>query len=158
MVATGVLEEPETPLPEGPVEFSRTPRWGDLFAVRRPNEEISVVLIWSTWSAHSRDALRDFQRAADHFREFSPTMGFYTAVDVASRRTDVARQLRQQPMNVPEIGFAPRAFLATEAVNQIPATLLFRHGIQVDRRLGAQTFSELMEWLEAVREASVDLR
>jgi thioredoxin-like negative regulator of GroEL len=37
--------------------------------------------------------------------------------------------------------------MLTEATNQIPTTLLFRNGTLIDRRLGAQTFEALREWV-----------
>jgi hypothetical protein len=37
----------------------------------------------------------------------------------------------------------------TEGRNQMPTTLLFRGDRLIDRRLGAQTFDELRDWVTA---------
>jgi hypothetical protein len=42
---------------------------------------------------------------------------------------------------------ADRPLLDLEARNQMPTTLLFRGGVLVDRRLGAQTFEQLRDWV-----------
>jgi thioredoxin-like negative regulator of GroEL len=36
----------------------------------------------------------------------------------------------------------------TAARNQMPTTLLFRDGVLVDQKLGAQTFDQLKQWIE----------
>jgi hypothetical protein len=101
------------------------------------------VLIWSTWSAHSPDALTDLQRVA----AARDDVGVFTALETGSLRPDVDRLLSRHRIALPEIPLAPARFLKTEAVNQIPTTILFRDGVQVDRRLGAQTSDELIAWL-----------
>lgn len=39
-------------------------------------------------------------------------------------------------------------FVLTEAVNQIPTTLLFEGDRLVDRRLGPQNLQQLREWVQ----------
>jgi hypothetical protein len=50
---------------------------------------------------------------------------------------------------VPRVPLSPQGLLLTEARNQMPTTLLFRDGVLIDRRLGAQSFERLREWVEA---------
>jgi hypothetical protein len=52
---------------------------------------------------------------------------------------------------LPEIPLDTQRFIRTEAKNQIPTTLLFRDGVLIDSRLGAQTFGELQDWVHAAR-------
>jgi len=49
---------------------------------------------------------------------------------------------------VQRIALAPKGLALTEARNQMPTTLLFKNGVLVDRRLGAQTAEQLKEWIE----------
>ena len=52
---------------------------------------------------------------------------------------------------VPQLPLSSRGLLLTEARNQMPTTLLCRDGQLVDRRLGAQSFERLREWIEHTR-------
>ena len=61
------------------------------------------------------------------------------------------RLLRQGQITVPEIPLSPQSFLLTEAVNQIPTTLLFKDGRLIDRRLGAQSERALLDWVAQAR-------
>jgi thioredoxin-like negative regulator of GroEL len=40
----------------------------------------------------------------------------------------------------------------TEARNQMPTTLLFRDGALIDRKLGAQSFETLRDWVMSAAE------
>jgi hypothetical protein len=50
-------------------------------------------------------------------------------------------------ITLPEIPLAPARLPLTGAHNQIPVTLLFRDGMLVDRRLGAQSDDVLTAWV-----------
>jgi hypothetical protein len=144
ITASNVLSVPERPLPARPAEVPAQPKWEDLFPeTPRPDTRMALVLIWSTWSAHSPDALTDLQR----FAAGRDDVGVFTALETGSLRPDVDRLLSRHRIALPEIPLAPMRFLKTEAVNQIPTTLLFRDGVQIDRRLGAQTDDALVEWI-----------
>jgi hypothetical protein len=108
-------------------------------------------MVWASWSAHAPDALTWLQRAEQQFAARATDVQVLTAVEPASRRVDVDRLRRQRAITLGEIALAPGRFALTEAVNQIPATLLFRDGRLVDRRLGAQTPEQLQAWVEAAR-------
>jgi hypothetical protein len=104
-------------------------------------------MIWSTWSAHSPDALVDLQRAKQHFAETSTDVGVLTATEPGSLEPDVQLLLERHGIRLPRIPLSPGRLTLTEATNQIPTTLLFRDGQLIDRRLGAQTFDELRAWV-----------
>ena len=74
-------------------------------------------------------------------------MGVLTAVELSSRRADIDRLLTDGAISLPEIPLAPERLFFTEALNQIPTTLLFRNGVLVDRRLGAQSADALAAWV-----------
>ena len=63
MFASNFLKLPESPLPNGggtPLPGVRT--WRDIFPEpNQPSSEFTMVLIWSSWSAHSPIALADMQ-------------------------------------------------------------------------------------------------
>jgi hypothetical protein len=107
-------------------------------------------MVWGTWSAHSPDALADLQRARDHFAREAIDIGVMTATDPGSQPEDVARMLARHGIDLPRVPLAPERLSLTEAHNQVPATLLFRDGKLIDRRLGAQTFEQLRDWVAAV--------
>ena len=65
------------------------------------------------------------------------------------------RLRRAGDITLSEIPLAPGRFLLTDAPNQIPTTLLFRDGVLVDQRLGAQTTAALHAW---TRQASAEGR
>ena len=75
------------------------------------------------------------------------------ATDPGSREQDVARMLSTHGVRLARIPLAPERLILTEAHNQNPTTLLFRDGELIDRRLGAQTVKELIEWVRSARRA-----
>jgi hypothetical protein len=150
MMASDVLNVPERPLPASPLALPSRRAWGDLFPeTARPDHRLSLVMVWGAWSAHSPIALRDLQRAREYFNRNAVDVGVMTATDPGSREDDVARLLRRHAIRLPRIPLAPRNLLLTEAHNQSPTTLLFRDGVLIDRRLGAQSFEELRDWIAA---------
>lgn len=148
MFADRVLDAPERPLPATPAALPARPRWAELFPeTPPPAHRVALVMIWAPWSAHSPQALTDLQRAAEHFETQGTDAAVATALAVGSAADDVTRIRRANDISVPAISLAPRRFATTEAVNQIPTTLLFRDGVMVDRRLGAQRFDDLVAWV-----------
>jgi hypothetical protein len=149
MIADNVLSAPERPLPSTDQHVPARRAWVDMFPeTTLPAHHLNLVTVWGTWSAHSPDALQDLQRARQYFSERSIDVGVMTATDPGSRRTDIDDLLRRYRISLPEIPLAPRRLPLTEAHNQIPTTLLFRDGVLVDRRLGAQTYEDLRAWVQ----------
>jgi hypothetical protein len=65
MMADDVLANPERPLPSPGPRIKPSARWSELFPeTPRPAHRVNLVMIWSSWSAHSPDALSDLQRAS----------------------------------------------------------------------------------------------
>ena len=108
---------------------------------------MNLALIWATWSAHSPYTLTDLQQAAKFFESTHADVGVVTAIELGSQPADVAKMRRDNAITLPQIPLAPARLTYTEALNQIPTTLLFRDGVLVDRRLGAQTADALREWV-----------
>lgn len=153
MIASNVLDVPEHPLPSTLVHVPARRAWSDLFPeTAQPDHSLNLVMVWGPWSAHSPSALRDLQRAREYFAGHGDDVGVLTATDPGSREDDVSRLLRRHAIRLPRIPLAPRNLLLTEAHNQNPTTLLFRRGQLIDRRLGAQSFDELREWIAAQEE------
>ena len=148
MIAHDVLSAPARPLPAQPQQVPARRSWSDLFPeTERPAARTSVVMVWSTWSAHSPDALLDLQRARESFERNGLAVDVMTATEPGSLEPDIARLLGNHGIALPRIPLgAPRLGLI-EAKNQIPTTLLFRDDVLVDRRLGAQTTAQLEEWV-----------
>jgi hypothetical protein len=151
MMVEDILSLPPHPLPAGGAKVANNPAWQTLFPdAPRPQHRLNLVLVWSTLNAHSPRALVDLQAAQRNFERTGAPVGVMTAVDLVSVPADVARVRAQNGIAVPELPLAPDQFIQTEAVNQIPTTLLFYDGIQVDRRLGAQSLEQLREWVDDV--------
>jgi hypothetical protein len=148
MFASNVLAVAPRPLAAAePIPAER--QWSDLFPETKPAHGINVVMIWAPFSAHSPAALDDLQRAREYFIERSLDVGVMTALDPNARRADADKLIAENGVRLPRIALTPERFRLTEAVNQSPTTLLFRDGRLIDRRLGAQTFEQLKEWVEA---------
>jgi hypothetical protein len=150
MMATNVLGAPARALPERPQHVPTERSWSDIFPESpKPTTRITLVMIWSTWSAHSPEALRDLQLARRYFVKRAMDIGVLTATEPGSLEPDIARLMERHDVHLARIPLSARHLQLTEAVNQIPTTLLFRDGILVDRRLGAQTADALREWAAA---------
>lgn len=147
MMASNVLSLPERPLPAAGARVPASVRWDDLFPeTPPPNHETNLVMVWASWSAHSPSALEHLQRASRDLAARHADVGVLTALELSSRRADADRLRRDGAITLSEIPLAPDRLALTEALNQIPMTLLFRKGVLVDRRLGAQSADELAAW------------
>jgi hypothetical protein len=145
IIASNVLSVPPQPPPE-PQHLPTVRRWTDIFATaERPNRSVRIVLVWSTWSAHSKMALLAAQRAQASFAASNTDAQIFIATDPGSARADVDAMLRRLSVTLPRINLDARHLALTEATNQVPATLVFRDGLMVSRRLGAQTLGQLEE-------------
>jgi hypothetical protein len=150
MFASDFLSLPATPLPPAGGELSADRVWHDVFAERdRPDTAYTMVLIWSTWSAHSPIALADMQRARAYFRDQRFDLTVLSAIEPASQEEDVKLLLSRNGITLPSIPLTPAGLARTEGRNQMPTTLLFRGDRLIDRRLGAQRFDELVNWVTA---------
>jgi hypothetical protein len=149
MMASDVLSAPERPLPADATPAMVTQSWSSIFPkTSAPASRLAVVMIWATWSAHSPAALADLQRASDHFVRTHADVRVLTAIDPASRPDDVRRLLARHRIRLSRLAIDAQHLAAAGARNQMPTTLLFRDGRLVDRRLGAQSFDELLSWIE----------
>lgn len=148
LMADHVLDVPDEPLPLVAAALSDHRRWEDIFpetpAQRRGTR---VVMIWAPWSAHSLEAFTHLQQAREHFATRGTNIEIVAAADPGSRERDVARQLADFRVTIPRLPLSQQGLALTEARNQMPTTLLFRDGALIDRRLGAQSFEALRDWL-----------
>jgi hypothetical protein len=150
MMASDVLTAPARPLPATAQHVPARRRWWDIFPeTPSPETALALVLVWAPWSAHSPIALADLQRARAYFERADVDVAVLTAADPASIRSDVTRMRAEHGIDLPEVPLAAARVAMTEAHNQIPTVLLFRGTELVDRRLGAQTFEELRDWVAA---------
>lgn len=151
MFASNFLSLPESPLPKTPVTLPAERTWSDIFpSSPRPAGAYTMVLIWSSWSAHSPVALTDMQRAREFFRQQRFDVTVLAAPEPASERADVDLLLARNRIVLPAIPITPAGLAMTEGRNQMPTTLLFHGDRLIDRRLGAQTFDELRDWVTSV--------
>jgi len=148
MFASRPLSVPASPLPKATAALPVERTWADIFpGSPRPDAAYTMVLVWSSWSAHSPMALADTQHARDYFRDAQFDVNVLASAEPASQADDVRRLLSRGGIDLPAIPMTPAGLAMTEGRNQMPTTLLFRGDRLIDRRLGAQTFDELREWI-----------
>ncbi len=148
LFASDMLKAKALPLSEKRARLPETRTWAQIFPeTAKPSHAYNLVLVYGTWSAHSPVALTDMQKTSDYIARAGLDVGVMTATDQGSLEADVTRMLETHHIDLPRILLAtPRAPL-TEVVNQSPSTLLFRDGVLIDRKLGAQSDAELRAWL-----------
>lgn len=148
MFASNFLGLAATPLPKSPAALPVERAWRDIFpGTPQPRAAHTMVLIWSTWSAHSPVALADLQEARNYFRRSGIDVAVLAAPEPASLIEDVEWLLRRTGTSVPSLPITPAGLALTEGRNQMPTTLLFQGDRLIDRRLGAQTFEALRAWI-----------
>ena len=148
MMASGVLDLPAQPLPTAAEPLPKRRAWNDIFPeTARPAHHVNVVMIWAPWSAHSQIAFTDLDRAREYFASNGADVTIAAAADPGSSETEITRQWSAFQVNVPRVALSPSGLALTEARNQMPTTLLFRDGVLVDAKLGAQTFDQLRTWI-----------
>ena len=150
MMAKGVLDVAAEPLPPAPQPLPADRTWSDIFPeTPAPQGQFAIVMIWAPWSAHSREAFGELEQARTYLADRIPGLTVLAAADPGSAEADVTRQIADFHVTVPRIPVSGHGLLLTEARNQMPTTLLFKDGVLVDRRLGAQSFERLREWVGA---------
>jgi hypothetical protein len=155
MMATAPLSAPAEPLPTTAQALPDGRRWETIFPETRIEPRgMRLVMIWAPWSAHSFEAFTNLEQARDSFAADGVSIDIAAAADPGSRETDITQQLADFRVTVPRIPLSQKGLAMTEARNQMPTTLLFRDGILIDRRLGAQSFEELRGWIGALVPAS----
>ena len=148
MMATDVLALPASPLPAAPQPVQARRAWSDIFPETiRPTRRWNLVLVWSTWSAHSAFALTNLQEARQWFDRAALDVGVMTAAEPGSKPEDIQPLETRYQIALPRIPLAAPRLALTDADNQIPTTLLFQDGQLLDRRLGAQSFGQLRDWI-----------
>jgi hypothetical protein len=151
VMANDVLSVPARALPAVPRHVPARRAWADVFPeTALPAHRLNLVLVWSAWSAHSPDALTSLQSARAEFERDSLDVGVMTAMDPGSEPDDIQRLVERYHIDLPRIPLARARFSLTEGDNQIPATLIFRDGQLLDRRLGAQSTTQLRSWVASL--------
>lgn len=146
-IADAVLAVPRTSLPDRPQAADAS--WSDIF----PDSEHgghgqSVVLVWSTWSAHSREALRAFQDAANLVASRPQTVFMATAVDPQSKPETVRRLMRTFGITVPLLPLPASRLRLTGGHNQMPCLVFFGGGQLSAQLLGAHSTSEIVRMID----------
>ena len=151
MMASGVLDVQAEPLPSAPQSLPAQRTWNDILPdTPAPHGQLSLVMIWAPWSAHSREAFGELEQARDYLAARIPGFSVMAAADPSSAEADIVQQLTDFHVTIPRVRIPAKGLLLTEARNQMPTTLLFKDGVLVDRRLGAQSFERLREWIGGV--------
>ncbi len=148
MFASDVLSAPAKPLPTTSQQLPAHREWSDMFPESQaPPHSYNIVLVYGTWSAHSPIALAEMEKTRDWLEANNVDVGVTTATAPGSVEADVQKLLTSHDVHLPRIPLDPSRAPLTEVTNQSPSTLLFRDGVLIDRRLGAQSFDELRQWV-----------
>lgn len=150
MMASEVLSLPVEPLPP-PRPSTARPQpltWSQLFPETPLPSRKTLVLIWASWNPHSADALAELQKLQAELEKSQRIPAIVTATDIASPPEHIAQLTRELGITLPRIPLAPERFALTDAVNQIPTTLLFLDERLADWRLGAQNLDQLRKWID----------
>jgi hypothetical protein len=148
MIASNVLDVPVASLPAVPEALPERRAWNDIFPETHTTPSgMRLVMIWAPWSAHSFEAFANLEQARDYFAKHGVKIDIMAAADPGSREADIARQLSDFRITVPRIPLSQKGLAMTEARNQMPTTLLFRDGVLVGQRLGAQSSEALQNWV-----------
>jgi hypothetical protein len=140
MMATGALDLPAVPLAMATSPSLPDRRtWQDIFPATPAPKGVQLVLVWAPWSAHSQIAFEALQQMKG--------VGLYAAADPTSPKADVERQLTDFKVRIPSLPLTANGLALTEARNQMPTLLLFRDGVLLDRKLGAQPIETLRDWV-----------
>ena len=147
MLASGVLDVPSVAPPAAPQALPPDRTWHDIFPETTAPQGWSLVLIWAPWSAHSREAFGELEQAREYLGSRITGLTVVAAADPGSAEADISRQLADFHVTLPRLTLSGPGLLQTEARNQMPTVLLFHDGVLVDRRLGAQSFDRLRDWV-----------
>ncbi len=148
MMGKGVLDVAAEPLPAAPQSLPAERTWREIFPdTPVPAGGIALVMIWAPWSVHSREAFGELERARDYLSTRIPGLTVMAAADPGSAEADITRQLDEFHVTVPRVALSGQGLLLTEGRNQMPTSLLFKDGVLIDRRLGAQSFERLRDWV-----------
>ena len=146
VMVSGVLDAPQTPFETGR-RVSAEPVWNDLFPRSPAPAGAAMVLVWSTWSAHSEDALKALQRfSTAHGSAAADRVTVRRTLDISSKPEDAQRMIAEWQVRIPEIERTATLAFALRTATQMPMYLLFDGGRLVGERLGAQTAEELNTW------------
>jgi hypothetical protein len=157
MIAADALNLPAEPLPAVSQALADRRTWQDIFPETHVQPKgTRLVMIWAPWSAHSFDAFENLQQAREYFASRGLDVDVAAAADPGSPESDVTRQLAEFQVTLPRIPLSPKGLSMTEARNQMPTSLLFRDGVLVDRKLGAQSFEELRDWVADAVSSGLD--
>jgi hypothetical protein len=146
LMASAVLDAPEAPL-ESSRRVDAEPAWNDLFPRSPAPAGAAMVLVWSTWSAHSEDALKALHRfSAERGSVPADRVAIRRTLDISSKPEDAQRMIAEWQVRIPEIERTPTLAFALRTATQMPMYLLFDDGRLVGERLGAQTAEQLNAW------------
>jgi hypothetical protein len=151
MIASNVLDVPAASLSAASEALPERRAWNDIFPETQTTSGMRLVMIWAPWSAHSFEAFANLQQAQDYFAKQGVKVDVMAAADPGSRETDIVQQLSDFQVTVPRIPLSQKGLAMTEARNQMPTILLFRDGILVGQRLGAQSSEALQNWVTGLR-------
>jgi hypothetical protein len=147
VVADNILTLPETPLSAAPIPET----WPSLTALDLDSgptpTELTLLLVWSTWSAHSAAALMALQQSVDEMRSSLGSVRVMTAVDQQRERVDAARLLQQSGITIPFVPIRTAGLHHTGALNQMPCLLAFSGRDFVGSMLGAHSADEIRTWV-----------
>ncbi len=147
LIASNVLDTPESPLPTSNEALPGDRQWDDIFPETASAKGLRLVMIWAPWSAHSLESFANLEQARTDLALRGVTVDAVAAADPGSRESDITSQLDDFHVTVPRIPITSRHLVMTEARNQMPTIMLFKDGKLLESKLGAQSVETLRAWV-----------
>lgn len=151
IMASEFLRNPSTVFPAPAA--AEAADWADIFPDTPRPEGWQLVTVWSAWSSHSPEALREVQVLFERSSRRKIAFSVAVAVEPFGNGTDAFGLLEQEKVRVPSFRMTPRGLRAVGGVNQMPMNLIFRDGQLAGQLLGAQSASALRTWVQEVASA-----
>jgi hypothetical protein len=151
IMASDFLKNPSTVLPVPAT--AETSDWADIFPEAPRPEGWQLVTVWSAWSSHSPEALREVQVLFERSVRREVPFSVAIAMEPFGSGTDAFRLLEHEKVRAPSFRMTPRGLRAVGGINQMPMNLIFCDGQLAGQLLGAQSASTLRTWVQEVADA-----
>ncbi len=149
MMATEFLKNPSSPLPDPPpVPAAKKVQLDPLFhGVTPPSKRVVLVNFWAGWCVHCRQELPTLERVRQYIRQKGLDAEIVGACEPSSFKSDRDKVIRDRNLTLPQVDIQPKD-LADFGVQMFPTNEMFVDGKLVERRYGAQTYDQFIEWFE----------
>lgn len=150
MMASNFLKNPAQPLPQ-PRTAAVVEKQLNLKQLYQtgspPNHHVVLVNFWAGWCVHCRQELPTLERVRQYLRQKGLDAEIVGACEPSSFKSDRDRVIHDRNLTLPQVDIRPKD-LADFGVPMFPTNEMFVDGKMVERRYGAQSYDQFIEWFE----------